>query len=109
YAPGACSQAVHIALREAQRPFDLEKVDLKTHRTASGADFYEINPKGYVPVLELGGERFTEAGTILQYVADLAPDANLAPPYGTWGRYRLQEWLFFISSEIHKPFGPLFH
>jgi len=112
YSPGACSLAVHIALREAERAFDLERVDLKTHRTASGEDYYQINPKGYVPALQLDGpesELLTEAAVVLQYVADLAPDRQLAPPWGTFGRYHLQEWLVFLSTELHKQFGPLFH
>jgi glutathione S-transferase len=111
YAPGACSLAPHIALREAGRTFDLERVDLGSHRTASGRDFYEINPKGYVPVLELGvgSEQLTEAQIILQYIADLAPDATLIPVSGTLARYHAQEWLAFISTELHKQFGPLFN
>ena len=111
YAPGACSLAPHIALREAGRTFDLERVDLATHRTASGRDFLEINPKGYVPVLELdgaGSETLTEAQVILQYIADLAPDAMLIPVSGTFARYHAKEWLAFISTELHKQFGPLF-
>lgn len=111
YAPGACSLAPHIALREGQRRFDLERVDLKSHRTASGGDFTIINPKGYVPALQLDGAGsmvLTEVGAILQYVADLAPAAHLAPQSGTFARYHLQEWLSFISGELHKQFGPLF-
>jgi glutathione S-transferase len=108
YAPGACSLAPHIALREAERPFELERVDLRAHRTASGADFYQINPKGYVPALQLDGLVLTENAAILQYVGDLAPDRRLVPPNGTFARYHLQEWLSFISGEIHKPFSPLF-
>jgi glutathione S-transferase len=110
YSPGACSLAPHIALREADRRFDLERVDLRTHRTASGADFLAVNPKGYVPALQLDGPDsiLTEAAVVLQYIADLAPDTKLAPPPGTLVRYRLQEWLNFISSELHKQFGPLF-
>jgi len=109
YARGACSLAVHIVLLETNRRCELERVDLKTHRTASGADYYQINPKGYVPALVLnGGTMLTEAGAILQYLADLEPDSGLAPPWGTFARYRLQEWLFFLSSELHKAFGPLF-
>ena len=111
YSPGACSLAPHIALREIDRAFELERVDLKTHRTASGADYYQINPKGYVPALELAGpgsEILTEAAVVLQYIADLAPASQLAPPNGTFARYRMQEWLNFISSELHKQYGPLF-
>lgn len=111
YAPGACSLSPHIVLREAERRFDLERVDLKTHRTASGANYFTINPKGYVPALQLDGPGspvLTEGPAIVQYVADLAPDARLAPPSGTFARYHLQEWLNFISTELHKQFGPLF-
>jgi glutathione S-transferase len=110
YAPGACSLSPHIVLREADRRFDLERVDLKTHRTASGADFTLINPKGYVPALQLDGPGspiLTEGPAIVQYIADLAPDSRLAPANGTFARYHLQEWLNFISSELHKQFGPL--
>jgi len=109
YAPGACSLAPHIALREAGRNFDLERVDLATHRTASGRDYLEINPKGYVPALQLDGtEVLTEAQVVLQYIGDLAPDRALVPMPGTRARYRAQEWLAFIATELHKPFGPLF-
>lgn len=111
YAPGACSLSPHIVLREARRPFDLERVDLKTHRTARGGDYLLINPKGYVPALQLdgpGSEVLTEGPAIVQYIADLAPDTRLAPPNGTFARYHLQAWLNFVSTEIHKQFGPLF-
>jgi len=111
YAPGACSLSPHIVLREAERRFDLERVDLKTHRTSSGGDYLAINPKGYVPALQLDGPGspiLTEGPAIVQYIADLAPDAHLAPPNGTFARYHLQEWLNFISTEVHKQFGPLF-
>jgi glutathione S-transferase len=112
YAPGACSLAPHIALREAERTFDLERVDLKTHRTARGTDYYAINRKGYVPALQLDGpdsEILTENVAILSYIADLAPHAHLAPPAGTFARYHLLEWLAFVSTEVHKQFGPLFY
>ena len=111
YAPGACSLAPHIVLREADRRFDLERVDLKTHRTASGVDFFTINRKGYVPALQLDGPGspiLTEVPAIVQYIADLAQDARLAPPSGTFARYHLQEWLNFIATELHKKFGLLF-
>jgi glutathione S-transferase len=111
YSPGACSLAVHIVLREAERSFDLERVDLKAHRTASGADYLQINPKGYVPALRLDGPGspiLTEASAVLQYIADLVAEKGLAPAYGTMGRYQLEEWLSFIATEIHKAFGPLF-
>ncbi len=111
YSPGACSLAPHIALREAERPFELERVDLKTHRTMSGREYHEINPKGRVPALQLdeaGDEILTEAPAILQYIADLAPDRRLAPPNGTFARYHLQEWLSFISTELDESFSWLF-
>lgn len=111
YSPGACSLAPHITLREADRAFELERVDLKSHRTAAGADYYTINPKGYVPALRLDGPGslvLTEAPVVLLYIADLVPEKRLAPACGTFGRYHIQEWLGFISSEVHKQFGPLF-
>ena len=109
FSPGACSLAPHIILREAGAKFELEQVDNKAKKTKSGADFWQINPKGYVPVLELDdGQRLTEASNVLQYVADQYPNSGLVPPCGTLDRYRVVEWLIFTSSEIHKPFGPLF-
>lgn len=110
YVPGACSLAPHIALREAGLSFELKKVDIHTKRLEDGSDFTKVNSKGYVPVLELSsGETLTEAPVILQYIADQKPDSGLAPKPGTLERYRLQEWLSFTSSEIHKPFSPLFN
>ncbi|WP_437641668.1 glutathione transferase GstA [Sorangium sp. So ce854] len=109
FSPGACSLSPHIALREAGMEFDLEQVHLGTKKTKSGADFNLINPKGYVPALEIeSGEVLTEGPVIVQYIADQRPEAGLAPPAGTLGRYRLQEWLSFISTELHKQFAPLF-
>lgn len=109
YSPGVCSLSPHIVLREAGMKFDLVKVSTKTHTLADGADFYAINAKGYVPVLELdSGERLTEGPAIVQYIADHAPASGLAPAPGTLPRYRLMEWLNFISTEIHKSFTPLF-
>jgi glutathione S-transferase len=109
FSPGACSLSPHIALREAGLAFDLVKVDTKTHRFDGGGDFYSVNPKGYVPVLELdGGERLTEGPAIVQYIADRKPESGLAPKAGTIERVRLQEWLNFLTSEIHKGFSPLF-
>ncbi|MDR1662689.1 MAG: glutathione transferase GstA [Azoarcus sp.] len=110
FSPGACSFSPHIALREAGLAFDLVKVDLKTGKiAANGSDFTRINPKGYVPALELDdGNVLTEGPAIVQYVADLAPESGLAPKAGTLERSRLQEWLGFINSEIHKGFSPLF-
>jgi glutathione S-transferase len=109
YSRGACSLAVHIALYEAGLTFEAEKVDSKTKLLESGGDFRAINANGYVPVLVLdNGEQMTEAGVLLQYIADQKPGSHLAPPAGTLPRYRLMEWLTFISSEIHKGFSPLF-
>jgi glutathione S-transferase len=109
YSPGACSLSPHITLRESGLPFDLVLASTKTHRLADGTDFYTINPKGYVPVLELdNGERLTEGPAIVQYVADQAPGKRLAPAAGSFERYRAQEWLNFIGTELHKTFGPLF-
>lgn len=110
YFPGACSLAAHIVLREAGIPFDLDKVDLATHQTESGADFYAVNPKGYVPALGLDdGQLLTEDQVILQYLADLKPEAGLAPALGSMERYRLMEWLAFIATEVHKSFSPLWN
>lgn len=110
YTPGACSQNPHIMLREAGLKFDLVKVDLGAHKTEKGADYYGINPKGYVPALELdNGQVLTENIAIVQYIADQKPETKLAPAAGSFDRYRLQEWLAFISTEIHKTFGPLWN
>ncbi len=110
YSPGTCSLSPLIALHEAGIAVELVKVDLKTRTTASGDDYLAINPKGYVPALQLNnGEVLTEGPAILQYVADLAPASNLAPANGTLARVRLQETLNFIGSEIHKGFSPLFN
>ena len=107
YAPGACSLAVHIALTESGLPFVAERVDLRTHTLAGGTDYYGINPKGYVPLLELdSGDRISEVAVILQYVADRNP-GTLAPAFGSLERYRVMEWLNFIATEIHKGLGPL--
>jgi len=109
YSPGACSLSPHIALLEAGVPFIAVKASTKTHLLDNGTDFYTINPKGYVPVLELdSGERLTEGPAIVQYIADRNPGSGLAPAAGSMERYRLQEWLNFITSEIHKQFSPLF-
>jgi glutathione S-transferase len=110
YSNGACSLSPHIALREAGIPFDLVRASTKTHALDDGTDYYTINPKGSVPLLELdNGERLTEGPAIVQYIADLAPASKLAPANGTWERVRLQEWLNFITSELHKGFSPLFN
>ena len=109
YTPGACSLSPHIVAEEAGIPLELEKVDIGTHKTASGDDFYAINPKGYVPALKLDdGTILTEGPAIVQYLADQKPDIHLAPENGTLARYKLQEWLTFINSELHKNFSPLF-
>ena len=109
FAPGACSLSPHIALREAGLPFTLEHVDIFTGKTAGGEDFAAINPKGYVPALKLeDGSVLTEGAAIVQYIADLAPSVGLAPRPATLERARLQEWLNFLASELHKAFSPLF-
>jgi len=106
--PGACSMASNIALHEAGIQFEVSKVDKRTKRV-DGVDFLTINPKGYVPALLLdNGQLLTENVVVLQYIADLNPAAKLAPAAGTMERYRLQEWLSFINSELHKSFTPLF-
>lgn len=110
YTPGACSMSPHIVATEAGIELELEKVDLKTKKTASGADFTTINSKGYVPALQLDdGSILTEGPAIVQFLADRAPGSKLAPAAGTMERYRLQEWLNFISTELHKGFSPLFN
>ena len=109
YSPGACSLSPHIVMREAGIPVQLVKVDLQTKKTEDGTDFRVINSKGYVPTLELpDGQRLTEGSAIVQYLADQAPARGLAPGSGTIERYRLQEWLNFISTELHKQYSPLF-
>jgi glutathione S-transferase len=109
YSPGACSLAPHIALAEAGAPYELAKVDLRTHKLADGADYYGVNPKGYVPLLELDdGQHLSEVAVILQYIADRKP-GTLAPVFGTLERYRTMEWLNFIATEIHKQFSPLWY
>lgn len=110
YAPHTCSLSPHIVLRELGLPFELVRVNNSTRRTADGRDFRDINPKGYVAALELAnGEVLTEGPAIAQYLADLKPELGLAPPAGSWERVRLQEWLNFITSEIHAGSAPLFN
>jgi glutathione S-transferase len=110
YAPGACSLSPHIVLRESGAKFDLSKVDFATRKTAEGQDFNSINPKGLVPALRLDdGEVLTEGAAIVQYIADKQGATSLAPAAGTKARVRLQEWLNFIASELHKGFSPLFN
>ena len=109
FSGGACSLSPHIALREAGLPFTLVKVNTKTKEMDGGGDFRTVNPKGYVPALQLDdGSILTEGPAIVQYIADQAPAAQLAPANGTLARYQLQEWLNFISTELHKQFSPLF-
>ena len=110
YSPGACSLSPHIVLREAALAFEPVMAPTKTHKLPDGTDYYTINPLGYVPMLELDdGTRLREGPAIVQYIADQAPTRNLAPANGTLARYRLQEWLTFIGTEIHKSFSPLFN
>jgi glutathione S-transferase len=110
YAPGACSMAPHIVLREAGYKFDVEKVDIPNKKTASGGDFWKVNPKGYVPALQLDdGQVLTEVQVICQYLADQKQDAGLAPRGGTMERYRLMEMLNFTAAEVHKQIGALFN
>jgi glutathione S-transferase len=109
YSPGACSMSPNIVAHEAGIPISLEKVDSRAKKTHDGRDFWAINPKGYVPALELdNGEVLTEGPTIVQYLADLKPDAKLLPPAGTFERTRVQEMLGYINSELHKTYSPLF-
>ena len=110
YAPGHCSLSPHIALREAGLPFTLELLDMQARTVPSGRDYRQINSKNYVPALELDdGQVLTEGPAIIQYVADQAPQASLAPAPGTMERYRLQEWLNFIATEVHKPLASMFN
>ena len=110
YVPGACSLAAHIVLNEGGFSFEKEKVDLATRKTEAGLDFTAINPKGYVPALKLAdGQVLTEVAALVQYLADCVPEKQLAPAAGSMERYRLQEWLNFISTELHKSFGVLFN
>ena len=110
YSPGACSLSPHIVLKESGLAFEPVLASTKTHKLQDGTDYYTINPKGYVPLLELdNGERLTEGPAIVQYIADQVPAKNLAPANGTMARYRVQEWLNFITSELHKGIGGLFN
>ena len=109
FSPGTCSLSPHIALIEAGIAFEPVLASTKTHKLPDGTDFYTLNPLGYVPLLELDdGTLLREGQVIVQYIADQAPLKNLAPANGTMPRYRLQEWLAFIGTELHKNFGPLF-
>jgi glutathione S-transferase len=110
YAPGACSLAPHIALREAGCKFDIERVDIPNKKTETGADYWAINPKGYVPALTADdGTILTEVAVILQYIADQNAAAKLAPANGSMARYHLMEWLNFIATEVHKQIGAMFN
>jgi len=110
YSPGACSLSPHIVAREAGIELKLQKVDTRTKTATVEGDFWAVNPKGYVPALELdNGEILTEGPAIVQYLADLKPASQLAPANGTWARVRLQEMLNYITSEIHKSYSPLFN
>ena len=107
---GACSLASHIVLREAGVPFELVRVDTSVHKLKDGTDYYGINPKGYVPAVQLeGGQLLTEGAALLQYLGDLKPEKKLIPKYGSLERFRANEWLTYVSSEIHKGFSPLFN
>ncbi|WP_119964088.1 glutathione transferase GstA [Simplicispira lacusdiani] len=109
YSPGACSLSPHIVLHESGLPFEAVLASTKTHTLQDGTDYYGINPLGYVPLLELdNGERLREGPAIVQYIADQVPAKQLAPANGTMARYRLQEWLTFIGTELHKGHSPLF-
>lgn len=109
YSPGACSLSPHIALREAGIPHQLDRVDLRGRKLESGGAYTDINPKGYVPALRLeDGYLLTEGAVMVQYIADLKPETKLAPPNGTFARVRLQEWLHYIATELHKGLSPLF-
>jgi glutathione S-transferase len=110
YAPGACSLSPHIALLEADLPYDLVKVDLRAKKLENGDDYLKINPKGQVPALALdSGELITEGPVIVQMIADRVPAKNLAPARDSAERYKLQEWLTYINGELHKNIGPLFN
>jgi glutathione S-transferase len=109
FSPGACSLSPHIVLCEAGLDFTLEKVNLKTKVTESGADYWAVNPVGSVPALDIDGVVLTEGPAIVQYLADQVPDKKLAPAAGTFARYQLMSRLNFISSEVHKSFSPLFN
>ena len=107
YAPGACSLAPHIVAREASVPVDLVKVDIFKHRLADGSDYKRINPRGYVPLLELeDGERVTEVAVLVQYLAEQGANTDLLPPAGSRERLRVQAWLNFVATELHKTFSP---
>ncbi|MGE3876602.1 MAG: glutathione transferase GstA [Parvibaculaceae bacterium] len=107
YSPGACSLAAHIVAREAGVPVDLAKVDLASHKLEDGSNYYDVNPRGYVPALRLkdGEPVLTEANIVVQYLADQKPESGLMPKAGSTERYRAQQWLAFIATELHKSLG----
>ena len=110
YSPGACSLSPHIILRELGLPYEPVLASTKTHKLVDGTDYYTINPKGYVPLLELDdGQRLSEGPAIVQYLADQAPAKGLIAAAGTMPRYRQIEWLNFVSTELHKSYSPLFY
>jgi glutathione S-transferase len=110
YSPGACSLASHITLLEAGLRAELKRADVRTKKLEDGSDYLAVNSKGAVPALKLdNGQVLTEGVAIMQYLADQKPESNLAPRNGTLERYRLQEWLNYITSEVHKSFSPLFN
>ena len=110
YSPGACSLSPHIVFRELNLDIELERMDGSTHTFSQGKDYYAVNPKGSVPALELDdGQVLTEGAVIVQYLADLKPESRMAPMAGTMERYRLQEWLNFIATDLHKQLSPLYN
>ncbi len=111
YSPGACSLAPHIVAREAGIPLDLEKVDLGAHKLADGSNYYDVNPRGYVPAISIkaGEPVLTEANVVVQFLADQKPEAGLMPKAGTPERYRAQQWLAFVATELHKNFSWLWY
>ncbi len=110
YSAGACSLTPHIALKEAGLAFEAISAPTKTHQLPDGSDYYLVNPLGYVPLLVLDdGSQLRETAAIIQYIADLVPEKDLAPANGSFARYKLQEWLHFIGTELHKGFAPLFN
>jgi len=110
FSPGACSLASSIAFHEAGVPVELVRVDTGAHKLKDGSDYYKINPRGYVPALQLDdGQVFSEGAALMQYIGDLAPASAVIPKPGTVDRLRANSWLTFISSEIHKSYSPLFN
>lgn len=110
YSTGACSLAPHIVLREAGLDFELVQASTKTHQLNDGSDYYQINPKGYVPFLVFDdGQTLSEGPVIAQWIADQVPEKPLLPPFGSLARYRVLEWQNFISTELHKLYSPLFN